>query len=118
VANYAASSFRLAEALEEREKYADALEALAFARRFGDTPLFYLREAAMYNKMQRFDSADSTLEALLKMENVDVKLKKEIARTYHDMGMNDKAIKLLAECLQEDPNDRESLELIKEYQEE
>ncbi len=118
VANYAASSFKLAEALEEQEKYADALKALTFARRFGDTPLFYLREAAMYYKMKRFDSADSTLEALLKMEKADVKLKKHIARTYHDMEMNDKAIKLLAECLQEDPNDQESLELIKEYQEE
>jgi hypothetical protein len=34
------------------------------------------------------------------------------------MGMDDKAITVLAQCLQEDPNDRESLELIKEYQEE
>lgn len=118
VANYAASSFKLAEALEEQEKYADALEALKFARRFGDTPLFYLREATMYTEMNRFDLADSTLEALLMMRDVDVKLKKQVARTYHDMEMNDKAINLLAECLQEDPNDRESLELIKEYQEE
>ncbi|KPK68418.1 hypothetical protein AMJ87_11965, partial [candidate division WOR_3 bacterium SM23_60] len=96
VANYAASSFKLAEALEKQEKYADALEALKFARRFGDTPLFYLREATMYTELTRFDLADSTLEALLKMQNVDVKLKKQIARTYHDMDMNRKAIKLLA----------------------
>ncbi|KPK67205.1 hypothetical protein AMJ87_13710 [candidate division WOR_3 bacterium SM23_60] len=118
VANYAASSFKLAEALEKQEKFADALKAMKFARRFGDTPLFYLREAEMYTQMKRFDLADSTLEALLKMQNADVQLKREIALMYHNMDMNDKAIKLLAECLQGDPNDRESLELIKEYQEE
>jgi tetratricopeptide (TPR) repeat protein len=118
VANYAATSFQLAMAFEKQQKYEDALKALTFAKRFGDMPLLYLREAEMYSHMKKFDLADSTLEALLKLHDVDVKMKKEIARTYHDIDMNDKAIKLLAECLQEDPNDRESLQLIEEYQEE
>ncbi len=117
VANYAASLYQLTEALEERGDYGEALKALTFARRFGDTPLFYLTEASLHTKMGRFDRADSTFEALLKMQDVDTRLKKEIARTYHDMGMDEKAIKLLAECLQEDPDDRESIELIQQYQE-
>ena len=52
------------------------------------------------------------------MEAGDTRLQKEVARIYHDAGMNEKAIKILAGILQEEPENKDILVLIEKYQEE
>ena len=62
--------------------------------------------------------ADSLLKDLLEMETIDLEMKKKIAQAYYDNAMKKKAIKILADCLKDNPEDKEIIDLIKKYQEE
>jgi hypothetical protein len=114
--NYAAVAFSLSMALEESGQYADALEAIDFAKHFAQEPMFYYNEAHMYFKMGKKDKADKTLEKLMDMEAGDIRLRKDIARIYYENGMSEKAIKILAQLLQESPGDKGIIEQIRKYQ--
>ena len=69
-------------------------------------------------KLGETGAADSALQRLLTLEAEDTRLRKEVARIYHDGGMDEKAIRILAGILQEEPENKEILELIDKYQEE
>jgi tetratricopeptide (TPR) repeat protein len=116
--NYAAVAFNMSTALDESGQYAEAIKAIEFAKRFAEEPMFYYNEAELYFKLGETDAADSALERLLEIEAGDMRLKKEVARIYHDAGMSKKAIRILAGILQEDPDNNEILVLIEKYQEE
>ena len=114
--NYAAVAFGLSSALDEAGEYDEAIDALEFARRFGEEPMFLYKEAEIFFKMEEKDRADVALQNLLEIEVADVLLKKEVARIYYENGMNEKAVKILAGILEEQPRDTGILDLIKEYQ--
>jgi hypothetical protein len=50
------------------------------------------------------------------MEAGDIRLRKDIARIYYENGMSEKAIKILAQLLQESPGDKGIIEQIRKYQ--
>lgn len=114
--NYAAVAFGLSSALDEAGEYGEAIDALEFARRFGEEPMFLYKEAEIFFRMGEKDRADVALQNVLEIEVGDVLLKKEVARIYYENGMNEKAVKILAGILEEQPTDTEILDLIKEYQ--
>ena len=115
--NYAASAFQLSMALEKREKYEEAIQEIEFAKRFSDEPMFYSKEAMLYFKLGQKDMVDSTLDKLFELHTIDLDMKKEIAELYYENNMKEEAIKILAECLKENPSDSKLPELIKKYQE-
>ena len=114
--NYAAVAYNLSGALDVSGQYKEAIAALEFAQRFGKEPMFYYNEAKIYFKMGERLAADSALERLLEIETGDVKLEKEVARIYHENGMSEKAVSILAGILEEDPTNKEIIGLIREYQ--
>lgn len=116
--NYAAVTFNMSEALEETGEFREAIKAIELAKRFVEEPMFYYNEAQLYFKLGETGAADSALKRLLELEAGDTRLKKEVARIYHDAGMDEKAIRILAGILQEEPENKEILELIDKYQEE
>ncbi len=116
--NYAAVAYNLSGALETMEEYEDAIAALEFAGRFGEEPMFYYNEARIYFEMGERTAADSVLRRLLEIEAGDVILEREVARIYHENGMNERAVRILAGVLEKQPTDKEIIDLIKEYQEE
>ncbi len=119
--NYAACAFTLSVALRKQEKYEEALQEIQFANQFA--PLkhkhhFYNNEACMYLELEKEEEADSLFKKVLEMPGVDLKFKMEIARNYYEkMHMKEEAIRILAECLRDHPDDKEILELIRKYQE-
>lgn len=118
--NHAASLHTLSLALEEQEYYEEALKEIQFAQQFTRENMryfFYYNEALIYLKMDKKDKADSVFKKLLEMPNLDLKMKKQISNYYYRMDMKEEAIRILAECLKENPGDAEILEFIKEYQE-
>ena len=117
IKNYAAIAYQLAAALEDSGEYSEAIDMLRFACRFGEEPMFYYNEAELYFKMGNKSMAAGVLEKLLQMETGDLKLIKEVARMYHDNGMSQKAVSLLASALRNNPEDKELTELIRKYQE-
>jgi len=116
--NYAAVAFQLSIVLEKQAKYEEAIKEIEFAKRFSDEPMFYYKEAMLYFKLGKKDMADSTLDKLFELHTIDLGLKKEIAELYYENNMKEAAIKILAECLKDNPADKEILDLIKKYQEE
>ena len=54
--------------------------------------------------------ADSLLKDLLEMETIDLEMKKKIAQAYYDNVMKKKAIKILADCLKDNPEDKEIID--------
>jgi len=116
--NYAAVAFQLSIVLEKQAKYEEAIKEIEFAKRFSDEPMFYHKEAMLYFKLGKKDMADSTLDKLFELHTIDLGLKKEIAELYYENNMKEAAIKILAECLKDNPADKEILDLIKKYQEE
>ncbi len=116
--NYAAVAFHLAMALGLEEGNEEALEELDFAIQFSEEPFFLYNKARAYIDRGEKEVADSILKALLKIPTIDVQFKKEVAEAYHDAGMRQEAIRLLAECLKTNPDDKEISELIRQYQEE
>jgi hypothetical protein len=117
VKNYGAVAFGLASAFSERDQNEEAIEAIEFARQFGDEPVYDFREAQLYFKAGKNDEAENILERLLE-EKQGKMLKKEVARIYYENGMREKAITTLASILNEEPEDQEVTELIRRYQEE
>ncbi len=118
--NHAASLHTLSLALEEQEYYEEALKEIQFAQQFTRENMryfFYYNEALIYLKMDKKDKADSVFKKLLEMPNLDLEMKKKIANYYFGMEMKEEAIRILAECLKENPSDSELTELIREYQE-
>jgi tetratricopeptide (TPR) repeat protein len=116
--NYAAVAFHLSMALGLEEGNREALDELDFAIRFSENPFLLYNKARAYIDRGEKEVADSILKALLKIPTIDVEFKKEIAQAYHDAGMRQQAIKLLAECLEMNPDDEEIPGLIRQYQEE
>jgi tetratricopeptide (TPR) repeat protein len=116
--NYAAVAYNLSGALDDMGEHEEAIAALEFAKHFGEEPMFYYNEAQIYFKMGERSAADSALERLLEIEAGDVKLEREVARIYHENGMSEKAVSILAGILKEQPTNKEIIGLIREYQEE
>lgn len=121
MANHAASLHTLALALKEQERLEQALKEIQFAQQFVGEKyrhFFYYFEALMHMEMEEQDRTDSLFRKILALPSVDVEFKKNIAKKYYDdLNMKEEAIKILAECLKENPGDSELPELIKEYQE-
>jgi len=115
--NYAAVAFHLSLALGLTEGNKEALEELDFALRFSDEPFLFYNKGLAYMDMGERGVADSIFKALLKTPAIDVDFKKQIAQAYYDGDMKREAIRLLAECLEANPDDKEIPELIKQYQE-
>jgi len=119
--NHAASLHALSLALEEQEYHEEALKEIQFAQQFTRENMryfFYYNEALLYSKMDKKDKADSLFRKILALPSVDAEFKKNIAKKYYDdLNMKEEAIKILAECLKENPGDSELPELIKQYQE-
>lgn len=117
--NYAAVAFQLSLAYEELKHYRRALQEIEFARRFGDEGMFSYNEAMIYLNMGEQDTADSIFRKVLRNPSSDLETKKQIAAIYRErMDMTKEAIRILAECLREHPDDKEIPELIRKYQEE
>lgn len=116
--NYAAVAFHLSMALGLEQGKKEALDELDFAIRFSEEPFFLFNKARAYIDMGEKEVADSIFKVLLKTPSLDVDFKKQIAQAYYDGEMNKEAIRLLAECLEEYPDDKEIPELIIRYQEE
>jgi tetratricopeptide (TPR) repeat protein len=114
--NYAAVAFNLSNALDNAGKYKEAIAALEFAMRFGEEPMFHYNKAQIYFKMGERALADSALGKLLEIEAGDTRLAREVARIYHENGMSEKAVSILAGILENEPADKEILDLIKKYQ--
>jgi len=118
IRNYAAIAYQLAVALEDSGEYAEAVEMLHFAGRFGLEPMFLYDEATLCFKMGKKEMAADVLERLLLLEIGDIKLVKEVARMYYENSMRQKAVSLLASALEDNPEARELTDLIRKYQEE
>jgi tetratricopeptide (TPR) repeat protein len=118
VKNYASVAFQLAVALGAAGEKDAAINEIAFAKKFSASPVFLYNEAMSYFQIKMTEKADSILQYLLTMEGIDIATRKNIARLYHENGLNDKAVMILAQCLKENPEDKEITKLIKEYQEE
>lgn len=119
--NYAASAFHLSLALRAQEKYDEALKEILFAKQFAqkkERPFFNFNEALLYLKLNESSKADSLFEEILEMPIVDLTMKKNIAAVYYEHDMKEEAIKVLARCLEENPEDEDIPNLIKKYQEE
>jgi tetratricopeptide (TPR) repeat protein len=122
VANYAASARMLSIALKEQKEYTEALRAIRFARRFVSNrweymPYYY--EASIYLAMGEYEVADSMYKMILNMPSVSSDVKQDIALVYqHEYGQSEVAIKILAECLKDNPGDKRIVELIGKFQEE
>ncbi len=114
--NYAAIAFSLSSALDKPGEYDDALEAIAFAKRFGEEPVFCCSEAQLYFKLHKKSEAVAALDRALAIKGEDTDLRKEIAKVYFENGMKENAIKVLAAGLAHDPEDKELPVLIKKYQ--
>lgn len=121
LSNYVTCAMRLSTALKKQEKYEEALKAIRFAGQFVRKNwkyIVYSGEARIYFAMDEHAKADSIYKVVLKMPTSGLEIKKNIALTYHhDFGHSDEAIKILAECLKDNPEDREIIELIKKFQE-
>jgi len=121
MANHAASLHTLALALKEQERLEQALSEIQFAQQFVGEKyrhFFYYFEALMHMEMEEQDRTDSLFRRILALPSVDVEFKKNIAKKYYDdLNMKEEAIRILAECLKENPSDSELPELIKKYQE-
>ncbi|MGB3478254.1 MAG: tetratricopeptide repeat protein [bacterium] len=118
--NHAASAFTLSLALKNQGKYEEALKEIQFAYLFvadNYKHIFYYNEALIHWESGENDKADSIFTTMLSMPYTDLETKKMIARAYYDMEMTRETIRILAECLKDNPDDKEILELIKEYQE-
>lgn len=119
--NYAASAFHLSLALRAQEKYDEALKEILFAKQFAqkkERPFFNFNEASLYLKLNESSKADSLFEEILEMPIVDLAMKKNIAEVYFEHGLKEEAIKVLARCLKENPENKDIPKLIKKYQEE
>ncbi|MCK4251247.1 hypothetical protein KAX97_07350, partial [candidate division WOR-3 bacterium] len=116
--NYAAVAFQLSVVLEKQERYEEAIQEIEFAKRFSNEPMFYYKKAMLYFKLGQKDMVDSTLDKLFELHTIDLDMKKEIAELYYENNMKEEAIKILADCLKDNPADKEIIDLIKKYQEE
>lgn len=115
--NYAATAFSLSRALIEIEKYEAALTETEFARRFKDQPMFSYNAGFLYIKLGNKDMAIKIFKELMALPSTDLKVKKNVAAQYYAVGLKEEAIKILAECLKTDPEDKELTALINRYQE-
>jgi len=118
--NYAACAHELSIALLDEERYDEALAANAFAKRFVGSEssiILYYNDALIFLKLNNKEKADSAFRRLLSKADTGVLMKKNIAKYYYEMDMKEEAIRILAECLKENPSDSELPELIKKYQE-
>ena len=117
--NYAGTAHELSLALLDEERYDEALAANAYAQRFVGSKgniLFY-NDALIFLKLNNKEKADSAFRVLLSKADIGGLMKKNIAKHYYEMDMKEEAIRILAECLKENPRDKEIIELIKQYQE-
>lgn len=118
--NYAGIAHELSVALSDIAMYDEALRVNEHAKQFVKPESYYFlsyNDAMIYLKLGQKDKADSAFKEVLGKAGVDISTKKEIAAYYYDMDMKDKAIGVLADCLKEEPGNKEILELIQKYQE-
>jgi tetratricopeptide (TPR) repeat protein len=119
--NHAAALHSLTYALYKQEKFEEALKEAQFAQQLAQRRfryMFHYFEADIYLKKNELEKADNLFKKILEAPDLDVGVKKNIAKKYYDdLNMKEEAIRILAECLKENPNDREIPELIKQYQE-
>lgn len=119
--NYASTAHELSLALLDEERYDEALAANAYAKRFvgsESSAILYYNDALIFFRLNNKEKADSAFRVLLSKADIGVLMKKNIAEHYYEMDMKEEAIRILAECLKEEPGNKEILELIKQYQEE
>jgi hypothetical protein len=120
--NYVTPFITLFECSDKDKDYAQALKHLQQAKRFAHSEILWyilINEFKLYAETKQNEKADSVVHELLLLPNIDTKVKKDVAVTYHDVLIKpDKAIEILADCLKDDPGNKEILELIEEYQEE
>lgn len=104
---------------EDKER---AIEALEFAQTLCPDEETYtfinFNLALTYTKYGNNDIADSLFRAILKTPSASVTFKIRIAEVYHKLEQVEYAIRILADCLKIEPDNREILDLIKKYQEE
>ncbi len=116
--NYHAAIFKLVDALMEQERPEEALEELLFIESFPTpealTGHLYTKEAEIRYGLQQPEKADKVLEELLDKEWRSAIIK-AVATTFYENGRKEKAIALLAEWLEEHPDDREVLNQLSDY---
>ncbi len=120
-ANYAGALAFTVAALKKQENYERAMEEIEFAKKMLPdfaVPYFAHAEAMVRMETNDFVKADSLVQILVESPEVSATLKVGLAEAYHRKSMNGKAIKVLARVLQDDPENREVLDLINRYQEE
>lgn len=118
-ANYAGALAFVVTALKSQGKYERALEEIEFAKKMLPdfaVQYFSYAEAAVYLETNEVAKADSLVQILAQSPDASMTLKIGIAEAYHKKNMNDKAIKVLAGVLQDDPGNKEVLKLIRRYQ--
>jgi len=118
-ANYAGALAFTVTALKGKKRYDEALEEIEFAKKMLPefaVSLFAYAEVTIYLETSEIAKADSLVRILVQSPDASVTIRIGIAEAYHKKDMNDKAIKVLARVLQDDPENREVLDLIKKYQ--
>ncbi|MEO0215487.1 MAG: tetratricopeptide repeat protein [candidate division WOR-3 bacterium] len=118
--HYSACFFELSFALQRQNRYEEAIREIEVAKQFTMKKFKYLilyNEALIYIKLERKEKADSIFKIILAMPEVDLRMKRNIAKVYYENYNKEEAIKILADCLKENPEDKEIPDLIKKYQE-
>ena len=118
-ANYVGALMLAVNALKDQGRYGEALDEIAFARKmlpeFAE-PFILFAEAEIRRETGEDARADSLFDQILGMADASATLKISIAGQYHERGLDKKAIQVLARILQDDPENKEVLDLISEYQ--
>jgi tetratricopeptide (TPR) repeat protein len=113
--NYYAVLFTLVDALMKEERYEEALDEIEFLKDFptgdGITAHVLVKEASILYEMKNPEKADSLLDELLDRKK-NATIIKTVAEMYHEQGKNEKAVKILAQWLQEHPEDKDILKLL------
>ncbi len=119
-ANYAGAFIHTVNALKDQGRFAEALKEIAFARKMLPefaVPFVSFAEAEIYLETNESEMADSLFEEILEMPDASATLKISIAEQYRRKGMDERAIRVLARLLQDEPGNKEVLELLSRYQE-
>jgi len=118
-ANYAGALAFTVTALKGKKRYDEALAEIEFGKKMLPefaVPFFAYAEVTIYLETNEIVKADSLVRMLVQSPDASVTIKISVAEAYHAKDMNDKAIKVLARVLQDDPENKEVLDLIRKYQ--
>ncbi|MGB3340244.1 MAG: hypothetical protein WBB37_02040 [bacterium] len=119
--NNAAAFISLFYCSEKEKEYTDAFKHLRYAKKFTRPEIYWYvldSEFKLHAKLGQKEKADSVAQELLRLSDISIEVRKGVAIIYHDVLLQtDKAIKILADCLKEEPGNKEILEFIKQYQE-